>query len=134
MRKIILGLLFSFFLLGLNNEMTAQYQVFKEVDGVVFSTRWVKEKWYKRNSPKVLSVRVQNKNEYTVKYTVGVEIFKNTVLLESLPEEEYTLDAGKRVTGRLNGIMFKPAKLTSEEIEKGDFDLELSGLEVSKKE
>ncbi len=134
MKKIFFGLLFSLFLLGITNEASAQYQVFKEVDGVVFSTRWVKEKWYKRNSPKVLSVRVQNKNEYAVKYTIGIEIFKNTVLLESLPEEEYTLDAGKRVTGRLNGIMFKPSKLTAEEIEKSEFDLELSGLEVSKKE
>jgi hypothetical protein len=115
-----------------SNDSSAQYKVYKEVDGVVFSTRWVKEKWYKRSSPKVLSVRVQNKNNYQVKYTLGVEIFKNTVMLESFPEEEYTLGAGKKVTGRLNGIMFKPTKISNEEIEKADFELELSGLEVTK--
>ena len=134
MKNIFLGLLVTLLLMGLNNEAGAQYQVVKEVDGVVFSTRWVKEKWFKRNSPKVLSVRVQNKNSHAVKYTLGAEIFKNTVLLESFPEEEYELAAGKKVTGRLNGIMFKPTKLSNEEIEKGDFDLELSGLEVTKKE
>jgi hypothetical protein len=115
------------------NESSAQYKVFKEVDGVIFSTRWVKEKWYKRSSSKVLSVRVQNRNAYEVKYTLGVEIFRNTVMLESFPEEEYTLGAGKKVTGRLNGIMFKPTKISNEDIEKADFELELSGLDITKK-
>lgn len=134
MKKIFFGLLTVLVLMGFKNEVSAQYQVYKEVDGVVFSTRWVKEKWYKRNSPKVLSIRVENKNSYAVKYTLGAEIFKNTVLLESFPEEDFELAGGKRITGRLNGIMFKPTKLSNDDIEKGDFDLELSGLEVTKKE
>lgn len=126
------------FLIGLlvtsRHESSAQYKVYKEVDGVVFSTRWVKEKWYKRTSPKVLSVRVQNMNSYEVKYTLGVEIFKNTLMLESFPEEEHTLGAGKKVTGRLNGIMFKPTKISDEDIEKSDFEIELSGLVVTRSE
>jgi hypothetical protein len=134
MRQICLLLVIIGLMMTGTSESSAQYKVFKEVDGVVFSTRWVKEKWYKRSSPKVLSVRVENKNTYDVKYTLGVEIFRNTVMLESFAEEEYTLGAGKKITGRLNGIMFKPTKLSNEEIEKADFELELSGLDVTKKE
>lgn len=134
MRQFFLLIVMTGLMAMSTNESSAQYKVFKEVDGVIFSTRWVKEKWYKRSSSKVLSVRVQNRNAYEVNYTLGVEIFRNTIMLESFPEEEYTLGAGKKVTGRLNGIMFKPTKISNEDIEKADFELELSGLDVTKKE
>lgn len=108
----------------------AQYDVYKEVNGVEFSTRWVKEKWYKRKSDQVLSIQVINKNDYDVIYTMGIDFFQNTVMVESSPEKEYTLKAKKRVKGRLNGVMFKPEKLSQEDIVAKKYELELSGLEV----
>lgn len=129
MKKVIILGLFSVALM-IAPSATAQYEVFKEVSGVEFSTRWVKEKWYKRNSDKVLSIQVVNKNDYDVTYTMGIEFFQNTVMVESSPEKEYSLKAKKRVKGRLNGVMFKPEKLSQEDIAAKKFELELSGLEV----
>lgn len=129
-----LGLVFLLSIMAVSSDSSAQYTVYKEVDGVEFSTRWVKEKWYKRKSPKVLSVRVANKNSYTVKYTLGIEIFQNGILIESSPENEYSLKAGAKSTGRLDGVMFKPERLSSKDIEAGNFVMELSGLEIEKTE
>lgn len=121
---IMLGLIVS-------NEAFSQYELYKSVEGVEFSTRWVKEKWYKRKSDKVLSIQVVNTNEQPVQYTLGIEFFQNGVMIESSPEKEYTLKAKGRVKGRLNGVMFKPEKVVAADVEAKNVVMELSGLDIT---
>jgi len=121
---IIVGLIVS-------NQTFSQYELYKAVDGVEFSTRWVKEKWYKRKSEKVLSIQVINTNDVPVQYTLGIEFFQNGVMIESSPEKDYTLKAKGKVKGRLNGVMFKPEKVIATDVESKNVVMELSGLDIT---
>ncbi len=125
--------LFLLIILGSSMSSFSQYSAFKEIDSLEFSTKWVREKWYKKNSPLVLAIKVTNKSSQDCTYTLGIEFFQQGVLIESSPELSYEIRRKSTRRGKLNGIIFKPEKLSSQDIRSGNFTLELSGLDVAPK-
>jgi hypothetical protein len=104
----------------------AQFTLHKEIDGVQFYTKIANEKWYSKKSPKVLMVKVVNKNSVAANFTMGVELFANLLMIEESPEVNYCIGAGKKMNARRAGLVFKP----NDEMELSSF--ELSGLLVTK--
>lgn len=112
------------------SQANCQYEVLKDSNGVVVSTKWVSEKWYKKNSPKVLAIKVENNNQTAVTYSFDLEIFQNGLHVESSSVEKKTLKAGAKTMGRFNGISFIPTKLTASDIATKNYQIELMELEV----
>ena len=106
----------------------AQYALKKEVDGVQVFTKWGHEKWWKRKSPEVLIVKVVNNNDVAVRFDLGIEFFKDLVMVEDAKPANYCLSAHKSLMPRMAGLVFKPAKVTSSEIDS----FELTELEIEK--
>ncbi|MCC6599912.1 MAG: hypothetical protein IT223_04475 [Crocinitomicaceae bacterium] len=129
-RVVIIMILLNFFSVS----GIAQYEVVTTTGGVEFSVRWASEKWYKPKGPMVLLVKVANTNDYPVTYTIGIDISRNGKMLESSAITEHSLRAHGVVRGRLNGIVYPMASLTQEDIVAKNFDLDLSGLEIEKKQ
>jgi len=107
----------------------SQFTLYKAIDGVEFYTKWGNEKWWSKKSSKVLLVKVKNTNTLAVKYTLGVEFYKNLQLIEVGKEEEYCLSQYTTAFPRRRGLVFKPSEASS--INEMD-SFELSGLEIDK--
>lgn len=103
----------------------SQYEKVKEQDGLEFSVRWVKQKWYKRNSPQMLTLQIKNLNNYPMKYDLQVEVFQKGVTVESSEPKTYTIAASTTLKGRLNGISFVMEKISAEDIKTKNYELEL---------
>ncbi len=104
----------------------AQFQLYKEVSRIEFYTKWGREKWYSKKSPKVLLVKVVNKSSAAVEFDLGVEFFKNLTLVEESKPVSQCLGAGKTLLPRMSGLIFKPLENLPETIDS----FELSGLDV----
>ncbi len=125
MRPILVALVFSI----VSFAAQSQYTLHKEVDGVQFYTKWGNEKWWSKKSPKVLLVKVKNTNSLAVRYTLGVEFFKNLQLIEAGKEEEYCLSQYSTAYPRRAGLVFKP----NDNASVNEMDtFELSGLDIDK--
>jgi hypothetical protein len=122
MKKIVmmLGLLFLFNLVAFS-----QYEKVKEQEGLEFSVRWVKQKWYKKNSPQMLTLQVKNSNEFPMMYDLQIEVFQNGVTVESSETKTYTIAEKTTLKGRLNGISFVMEKISADDIKSKNYELEL---------
>ncbi len=125
MRPIFLIAFIAVFSFSANSQFTLH----KTVDGVEFYTKWGNEKWWSKKSPKVLLVKVKNTNSLAVRYTLGVEFFKDLQLIEAGKEEEYCLSQHATAYPRRAGLVFKPNDAAS--INEMD-TFELSGLDIDK--
>lgn len=105
--------------------LAAQYVAADTLDGVEISYKWASEKWYKPKSDRVLLIQVRNTTSGPVQFAFTVGISRAGKMLESSPSETHTIAARKTRKGRMNGVIFKPASLTREDIERGDFELEI---------
>ena len=68
MKKLLVVLTFA---LAVNN-IRAQYTLYREVSGVEFYTKWGREKWLSKKSPKVLMVKIVNTGSKAVDFDLGV--------------------------------------------------------------
>jgi hypothetical protein len=103
-----------------------QYQLYKEVNQVEFYTKWGREKWLSKKSPKILMVKVINRGSFAVEFDLGVEFFKDLALVEDSKPVAQCLSAGKTLLPRMSGLMFKPLEYASDKIDS----FELSGLDI----
>jgi hypothetical protein len=122
MKKILMLLSL---LLIVNLVAFSQYEKVKEQEGLEFSVRWVKQKWYKKNSPQMLTLQVKNLNEFPMKYDLQVEVFQKGVTVESSESKTYTIAAKTTLKGRLNGISFIMEKISADDIKSKNYELEL---------
>ncbi len=123
MKKLLLFLAMSLLTVALS----AQYTLYKEVNGIQFYTQWSHEKWWSKKSAEVLLVKVINTSDSAASFTLGLEFFKNILLVEESPEATYCIKAHKKLKPRLSGMVFKPVK------KRNEFDaFELTGLEIEK--
>lgn len=125
MKKLLAALGFMLVLLSAD----AQYQLYKEVEGVEFYTKWGREKWLSKKSPKVLLIKVVNKGSLAVDFEMGVEFFKDMIMVEESKPSSMCISAGKTLLPRMAGLVYKPAEVNPEEID----GFELSDLEVTKR-
>jgi hypothetical protein len=104
---------------------SAQYELYKEVGQVSFYTKWGREKWYSKKSPKVLLIKIVNKSSFAVDLDLTVEFYKNLALVEESQPVSQCLGSGKTLLPRMAGLVFKPAQIAPEEID----GFELSGTD-----
>lgn len=102
-------LLFALILLTSGLGLSAQYTLYKEIQGVQFYTKWGHEKWWSKKSPRVLLVKVVNTNESAATYHFGLELTKNLQLVEESKDETYCIVPKGKSMPRVRGVMFKPA-------------------------
>lgn len=125
MKKTLITLVFGILLMN----VSGQYKLEKEIDGVQFYTKWGKEFWYKLKSDKVLLIKVVNTNEEAVRFDLGIEFTENLQLVQEGMVTEYCLGAKRKLLPRVNGIMYKYA-MKSEAGSETEY--ELTGLTVAK--
>ena len=118
-------------LLLFSQQMNAQYDLYKEVQGVQFYVKWSHEKWWSKKSPKVLLVKVKNNNTTAVDYTLGIDFFVQMKQVESRKEESYCLGQRTTASPRVKGLVFAPSP---EILSQSGFTFELTGLDVELKE
>jgi hypothetical protein len=123
-------LFFIFLITTFGLSAAGQYQLYKEVNQIEFYTKWGREKWLSKKSPRVLMVKVVNKSASAVEFDLGVEFFRNLVLVEESKPVSQCLSSGKTLLPRMSGLMFKPADANPDEIDS----VELTGLEITVKD
>lgn len=98
------------------------YKLITEEDGVKVYAKWGREKWLKKDSPKVLLTWVENTTDKDVIYKIGMEFFYQTTLSETFPTQEFCVKSGKSKKGKLDGVYYKSCDLSNEQIMSDDFD------------
>jgi hypothetical protein len=120
------SLFFIILISAIGLSAAGQYQLYKEVNQVEFYTKWGREKWLSKKSPRVLMVKVVNKGSHAAEFDLGVEFFRNLVLVEESKPASQCLSAGKTLLPRMSGLIFKPAETNPDEIDS----VELTGLDI----
>jgi hypothetical protein len=124
--KFLAVVLFTAFTASLSAQKKATYDIVKEENGLVYSAKWVDLKGLNAGK-KGLFVKVTNKTDKTLNYSLGVELFVDGVMEEASQVSDFCIGAKKTMQGRLNGIYFVPETVKASQIGTESFTLELSG-------
>jgi len=109
--------------------VSAQFQLYKEIDSLQFYTKWSHAKWYSKKSGDVLLVKVVNTSSSTAELSVGVEFFASMKLVEESQVYSYCVEAGKTLKPRVHGLVFQPASGGKENFES----FELKDPDITKR-
>lgn len=105
------------------------YTDYQKVDGVSFGYKWAEAKNEAGEKVPALLLEVRNENEHDILYSLSVDFYYEGVLRES-GELENCIPAHRTRKGKLNGVYLLSENFTSDQIESGDFKLELNEIEV----
>jgi hypothetical protein len=120
--------IFVIALLMLTFNASSQFNLYKEIDGLQFYTKWSHTKWYSKKSGDVLLVKVINTTNETATFSVGVEFFKEVRLEEESQTFDFCISAGKTLKPRVHGLVFQPSKGVKENYDS----VELKDPEIKK--
>jgi hypothetical protein len=101
------------------------------VDGVDIQYRWANETRDK-NSPLELRLKIKNNNSYPVEISYEIEFYMGPMMEESSELTELCINPKLARTGRINGMYYRSARLTNEQIESKDFSWEISDLKIER--
>jgi len=109
-----------------------KYSKLDEKESVVLSYKWKPSKFCKKNSPLVLLLKIENRNEYAVQTDFVVDYFWETLRKASSPNQSFCIKAGKIMKGRLDKLGFDRSKFSNKDIMSEKFIMEVSGVKVTK--
>ncbi len=106
--------------------------VYDTIDGVSVSYKWSHSKWWNKSSPLQLRFKIKNTNEYPVKIDFELVYMLDYIVKFKSGEMEKKLNAGRTISGKLNGFYFESENLTNEEMESEDFSWDFLHFDVTK--
>jgi|GEM_PF-4340193 len=129
MNKAIVAVLFTA-LVQLVAAQKATYELIKDEADLAFYSKWVTLKG-ENTGKQALFIKVTNKTDRLLSYSLGVEVFVDQVMVEEAPEALYCIRPKKTNQGKVNCIYFVSDKVTPEDLASGKTVVELTGLVIT---
>lgn len=105
------------------------YTTYQKTEGVTFGYKWAEAKNEEGEKVPALLLEVRNENDHDIIYSLSVDFYYEGILRES-GELDHCIPAHRTRKGKLNGVYLLSENFTSDQIESGDFKLELNEIEV----
>ena len=102
----------------------AQFVLSTASDSVQVFTQWGKEKAAKKNSPKVLLVRLENSNPQPVQVNFEINFIDNLKVVETSGIQKIAVGPSKGGKPKRVKLKFKPASYNPDEIDGVDIQIE----------
>jgi len=106
------------------------YSKLDEKDNVVLSYKWKPSKICKKDSPLILLIKIENKNDSAVIVNFTVDYFYDGSRKASSEEQVYCIKANKTIKGKLKGLGFDSSVFSNEQLLSDRFDMELNDVKV----
>lgn len=106
------------------------YTDYTTVDNVEISYKWktVKE------GQKELRLKLKNHNPYPILLNLEVDYYMNGILKEEVNLDNFCLNDGRMVAGKMNGIIFTTSILSNEDLESEHFEFKINDILVEQTE
>jgi hypothetical protein len=112
-----------------SKQAEAQFVLSTAADSVQIFTQWGKEKPMKKESPKVLLMRIENSNPQPVEVSFEINFIDELRVVETSNVQMIKIGAGKAGKPKKVKLKFKPAKYNSEDLDGVDVEIgEVRGL------
>jgi len=135
MKKIII--LTAIFLIGINTESIVarnKYKPLKEQEGVNFYYKWRPAKLFKKDSNYILVLKIENTNDNAVNINFKLDYYWQSILQASSPELQFCINARHKKRGKLQKLGFDTSDFSMDQINSGQFILELADIKIEKSE
>ena len=105
-------------------QAAAQFVLSTAADSVQIFTQWGKEKPMKKESPKVLLMRIENSNPQSVEVSFEINFIDELRVVETSNVQTIKIGAGKAGKPKKVKLKFKPAKYNPEDVDGVDVEIE----------
>ncbi len=111
-----------------------RFEQFKETDNLIFSYRFKKECFIKRDSPLQLVLHIRNTGKEAVEINFTLDYY--WALQHKAESEKVTLciRAGRVKRGGRADLIFSTENFTNVQLKSEDFSFEIEGLSIEQKE
>ena len=107
-----------------SKQAAAQFVLSAAADSVQIFTQWGKEKPMKKESPKVLLMRIENSNPQSVEVSFEINFIDELRVVETSNVQTIKIGAGKAGKPKKVKLKFKPAKYNPEDVDGVDVSIE----------
>jgi hypothetical protein len=129
MKTIILLLSSLLILICSAADVCGQFVLSTAADSVQIFTQWGKEKPLKKESPKVLQMRIENANPSPVEVKFEINFIDELKVVETSNVQSVKIGAGKSGKPKRVKLKFKPANYNPEDVDGVDVEIqEVKGL------
>ena len=108
--------------------LRAQFVLTTASDSVQIFTQWGREKPMKKDSPKVLLMRIENSNPQAVEVAFEINFIDELQVVETSNVQKVKISAGKPGKPKRVKLKFKPAQSNPEDIDGVDVAIEAVSL------
>jgi len=123
MKTIIQSFFVCVVLTMVSASMHAQFVLSTASDSVQIFTQWGKEKPLKKNSPKVLLLRIENSNPFPVEISFEINFIDELKVVETSNTQKVTIGAAKPDQPKRVKLKFKPAGSKPEGMDGVDIEI-----------
>ena len=124
MKTRLFTLCISCVLLVMAASANAQFVLSTALDSVQVYTQWGREKPAKKDSPKVLVVRIENSNPQPVQVSFDINFIDDLKVVETSGVQKLTIAAGKAGKPKRMKMKFKPASYNPEDMDGVDIQMD----------
>lgn len=117
---ILAFLMFAF----VSQRTEAQFVLSTASDSVQVFTQWGKEKPLKKESPKVLLMRIENANPNSVEVSFEINFIDELRVVETSNVQTVKIGAGKAGKPKKVKLKFKPASYNPEDVDGVDVEIQ----------
>jgi hypothetical protein len=103
--------------------MHAQFVLSTASDSIDIFTQWGKEKAWKKSSPKVLMMRIENSNPFPVEVSFEINFIDELKVVETSNTQQVKIAAGKDGKPKRVKLKFKPDNYNPEDVEGVDVEI-----------
>lgn len=105
------------------------YTDYQKTEGVSFGYKWAEVNNDAGERVPALMLMVDNENTCAIQYSLSVDFYYEGILRET-GELSHCVPPRKTRKGKLNGVYLVSEQFSAEQIDGGDFKLELNDIEV----
>ncbi len=103
--------------------MHAQFVLSTASDSVQIFTQWGKEKAWKKSSPKVLLMRIENSNPFPVEVSFEINFIDELKVVETSNAQMVKIAGGSGGKSKRVKLKFKPANYNPEDVDGVDVEI-----------
>lgn len=107
-----------------SKQAASQFVLSTAADSVQIFTQWGKKKPMKKESPKVLLMRIENSNPQPVEVSFEINFIDELRVVETSNVQTIKIGAGKAGKPKKVKLKFKPAKYNPEDVDGVDVSIE----------
>ena len=132
MKKVMLFTMVMFLCSLTNVNAQKKFEKNTEKDGVSFMYKWKSSELFKKDAPLALVIKMENKNDYTVKVTFNVNYYWGMDLKATSSTQEAIIKSKKVFTHNLKKKGFDNFSFSNEDLKDDNFSFEIVKINVEK--